>query len=128
MRIKRQRAVTRLATAIGAGVLATAGMTVPAVAADSGPAAAPHSQSVGIQSGYVETWINGNVRFGPSTTYGINYTVAAGFRSYGLCWQQGGWVNANGVAHDKWVKLDDNAWIWGGLLKGDETGGVHNHC
>ncbi|MDG9719758.1 hypothetical protein [Streptomyces sp. DH24] len=128
MRIKRQRAMTRLATAIGAGVLAVTGTTASAVAADSGPAAAPQARSVGIQSGWVETWINGNVRYGPSTEYGINYTVGAGFVSYGLCWKHGGWVNANGVAHDKWVKLSSNAWIWGGLLKGDETGGVDNYC
>ncbi|MDN3271955.1 hypothetical protein [Streptomyces sp. MA15] len=72
---------------------------------------------------------NGNVRYGPSTSYGINYTVAAGFTSYGLCWRtEGGHVSANGISHNKWVKLDDNAWIWGGLLQGNETGGVANHC
>ncbi|MFF9753768.1 hypothetical protein ACF1FC_13365 [Streptomyces sp. NPDC014344] len=128
MRINRQRAMTRLATAVGAGALLAAGMTATAVAADSGPAAAPQAQSVGIQSGWVTTWINGNVRYGPSTSYGINYTVAAGFTSYGLCWTEGGHVSANGISHNKWVKLDDNAWIWGGLLQGNETGGVANHC
>ncbi|MER6162485.1 hypothetical protein ABT147_44550 [Streptomyces sp. NPDC001868] len=54
--------------------------------------------------------------------------MAAGFVSYGLCWKHGGWVNAHGVSHDKWVKLDDNAWIWDGLLKGNETGGVDSYC
>ncbi|MFH8791654.1 hypothetical protein [Streptomyces sp. NPDC017941] len=81
-----------------------------------------------VQGGWVSTWINGNVRYGPSTDYDINYAVGSGFTSYGLCWKHGGWVSANGVAHDKWVKLSDSEWIWGGLLNGDDTGGVTNTC
>ncbi|MED7949721.1 hypothetical protein [Streptomyces sp. BE303] len=128
MHIDRQRPTTRLVTAVGLAVLTAAGMAAPAAAADSEPAGAPRTQISRMLGGVVTTWINGNVRYGPSTDYAINYPVSAGFTSYGLCWKTGGWVNANGVAHDKWVKLSDNEWIWGGLLNGDETGGVSNYC
>ncbi|WP_406729490.1 hypothetical protein WJ438_40255 [Streptomyces sp. GD-15H] len=124
-----KRILGALATAAAfAGLVGAAATPASAVAADSGPAAAPQTQSVGIQSAWVETWIHGNVRYGPSTSYGINYTVSKGYDAYGLCWQYGGWVNANGIYHNKWVKLSNSAWIWGGLLKGNETGGVSNYC
>ncbi|MTE22595.1 hypothetical protein F0L17_26570 [Streptomyces sp. TRM43335] len=125
----RKRILGVLATAAAfAGVVGAAATPASAVAADFGPATAPQTQSVGIQGGIVETWIHGNIRYGPSTDYAIHYTEGAGFVSYGLCWKYGGWVNANGISHNKWVKLSDREWIWGGLLKGDETGGVRNYC
>ncbi|MFI6639427.1 hypothetical protein [Streptomyces sp. NPDC050504] len=121
MRIRHQRTTTGLVTAIGAGVLVATAMTAPATAA-------PQPGSTGVQSSIVTTWINGNVRYGPSTDHDINYPVAAGFTSTGLCWKEGGWVSANGVSHNKWVKLGPEEWIWGGLLNGNETGGVSEQC
>lgn len=125
----RKRILGVLATAAAfAGLVGAVAAPASAVAADSGSAVVSQTQSVGIQGGYVETWIHGNVRYGPSTDYAIHYTVSKGFRSYGLCWKYGGWVNANGIYHNKWVKLSSSEWIWGGLLRGDETGGVDDYC
>lgn len=54
-----------------------------------------------------------------------------------LCWSEGQHVNAWGVAHNKWVRVRIDApgypgyydqWVWGGGLKGSETGNVPNHC
>ncbi|MFE1784291.1 hypothetical protein ACFW9F_17320 [Streptomyces sp. NPDC059506] len=118
-----------LATAAAfAGIVGAAATPASAVTADFGPAAAQQTQNVGVQGRWVVTWINGNVRYGPSTAYPIKYTVPKGFSAYGLCWKYGGWVDANGIRHNKWVKISSDEWIWGGLLQGDETGGVHNYC
>lgn len=125
----RKRILGALATAAAfAGLMGAAATPASAVAADSGSAATSQTQDVGAQFETVRTWIHGNVRYGPSTDYAIHYTVGKGFVSTGLCWKYGGWVNANGIYHNKWVKLSDREWIWGGLLKGNETGGVDNYC
>ncbi|GGV97315.1 hypothetical protein GCM10015535_68500 [Streptomyces gelaticus] len=52
-----------------------------------------------------------------------------------LCWAEGEFINDGNFAHDKWVLVDtyenddgNNAWVWGGNLKGNDTGNVPNHC
>ncbi|MFD6286616.1 hypothetical protein [Streptomyces sp. NPDC060205] len=128
MQKQSSRPMTKLMITAAAGVMAVAGMAAPAFAAEHRPAERSTSLSAGVQAQTVTTWINGNVRIGPSTGYSIAYTVAANQNLTAVCWNEGGFVNANGVYHDKWVLLSDDNWIWGGLLKGNETGNVSNHC
>ena len=129
MRKQSSRSMTKLMITAAVGVMAAAGLAAPAAAAQSQPTVdRSTSAGVGIQAQTVTTWINGNVRIGPSTGYSIAYTVAANQNLTAVCWNEGGFVNANGVYHDKWVLLSDDNWIWGGLLHGSETGNVSNHC
>ncbi|MER6134219.1 SH3 domain-containing protein [Streptomyces sp. NPDC001815] len=120
--------MTKLMITAAVGVMAAAGMAAPAAAAEHRSADRSTSQSAGVQAQTVTTWINGNVRIGPDTGYSIAYTVAANQNLSAECWLEGGFVNANGVYHDKWVLLSDGNYIWGGLLKGNEVGNVSRYC
>ncbi|WP_218158312.1 hypothetical protein [Streptomyces radiopugnans] len=128
MQRKSLSSMAKLVATAAVGIMAAAGMAAPAVAAEAQPADRSTSQSVGVQAQTVTTWIQGNVRYGPSTDYAIAYTVAANQNLTAVCWLYGGYVNANGVYHNKWVRLADGRYIWGGLLKGNETGNVSNSC
>ncbi|MGP3683574.1 hypothetical protein ACTVZO_02500 [Streptomyces sp. IBSNAI002] len=120
----------RVATAVAAGMLAAVGMAAPAAAATP-PADRPITQSTASDAGVnqvVTTWTSANVRTCASTNCDIAYSVDANTGLNASCWSHGQWVNQNGVAHDKWVRLYSGNWIWGGLLKGNETGGVSTRC
>ncbi|MDA3625051.1 hypothetical protein OU415_06375 [Saccharopolyspora sp. WRP15-2] len=61
----------------------------------------------------------------------IHSTTPPGAILVGICWSEGGYVEAWGAAHNKWVLADNSAgglWVWGGGLVGNETGNVNNHC
>jgi hypothetical protein len=126
------RTRAKLITTIAAGMLAAVGMSAPAVAGTV-PADRPEAQTttsdVAINNVWVTTWTGANVRSCASTNCRIVYSVDANTRLSAQCWTHGQWVNQNGVAHDKWVRLaSGQTWIWGGLLKGNETGGVSTRC
>ncbi|WP_145865388.1 hypothetical protein [Streptomyces capillispiralis] len=108
-----------------AGIMAAAGMAAPATAAQ-----APQTNRTNTSAQFetVTTWIQGNVRIGPSTGYRIAYTVAANQNLTAVCWLEGGTVSANGYTHNKWVYLADDNYIWGGLLTGNEVGNVSSRC
>ncbi|WP_433543738.1 SH3 domain-containing protein (plasmid) [Streptomyces sp. CA-294286] len=125
MRRTSSRPLTKMMTAAAVGVMAAAGMAAPASAAEA-PRADRLSASAAFQT--VTTWVQGNVRIGPSTGYRIAYTVAANQNLTAVCWTEGGTVTANGYTHNKWVYLADERWIWGGLLKGNEVGNVSSRC
>ncbi|MFF3350228.1 hypothetical protein [Streptomyces sp. NPDC002779] len=107
------------------GVMAAAGMAAPASAAQ-----APQADRMNVSAEFetVTTWVQGNVRTGPSTDHPIAYTVGANQNLTGVCWLKGGMVSANGYTHNKWVYLLDGNYIWGGLLKGNEVGNVSSLC
>jgi hypothetical protein len=128
MQWKSSRSMTKLMTTAAVAIAAVAGMAVPAAGAQAQPVDRSAAQSVGVQAQTVTTWINGNVRIGPSTGYRIAYTVAANQNLSAECWLEGGYVNANGYYHNKWVLLSDGNFIWGGLLKGNEVGNVSDPC
>ncbi|MEU9144934.1 hypothetical protein [Streptomyces sp. NPDC048349] len=120
----------KVLTTIAAGMLATTAMAAPAAAATppaDRPGTGNSTSDVGINQ-VVTTWTSANVRSCASTNCGIVYSVGANTGLNASCWSHGQWVNQNGVAHDKWVRLYSGNWIWGGLLKGDETGGVSTRC
>ncbi|MBA8946354.1 MULTISPECIES: SH3 domain-containing protein [Streptomyces] len=112
-------------TTAAVGVMAAAGMAAPASAAEAPQAG---RTNVSAQFETVTTWVQGNVRIGPSTGYRIAYTVAANQNLTAVCWLEGGTVSANGYTHNKWVYLLDDNYIWGGLLKGNEVGNVSSRC
>ena len=124
------RTRAKVLTTIAAGMLAVAGMSAPAVAATA-PVDRPDTQrttsDVGINQ-VVTTWTAANIRSCASTNCSIAYSVGANTGLNASCWNYGQWVNQNGVAHDKWVRLYSGNWIWGGLLKGNQTGGVSTRC
>ncbi|MFH0518042.1 hypothetical protein ACHBTE_12785 [Streptomyces sp. M41] len=122
------RKTTRLLTAAAAAVVVAVGAAAPAAAAQARPGDRPAAETVSLRAQNVTTWINGNVRIGPSTGYRIAYTVAPNQSLSAECWLVGGFVNANGIYHDKWVLLSDGNYIWGGLLKGNEVGDVSQPC
>jgi hypothetical protein len=128
MRHITSRSLTKLMTAAAAAIVVAGGTAAPAAAAPVPSAERPAAQTVSIQAQTVTTWINGNVRIGPSTGYRIAYPVAANQNLSAECWLEGGYVNANGVYHNKWVLLSDDNYIWGGLLKGNEVGNVSRPC
>ncbi|MFF5494457.1 hypothetical protein [Streptomyces aquilus] len=128
MQRRTSRSMTKLATATAAALVVAGGAAAPSAAASAQSAAQPAAQAVSVQAQTVTTWINGNVRIGPSTGYSIAYTVAANQNLSAECWLVGGYVNANGIYHDKWVLLSDGNYIWGGLLKGNEVGNVSTPC
>ncbi|MEV7075862.1 hypothetical protein ACIQJT_04755 [Streptomyces sp. NPDC091972] len=118
-------------TTVAAGLLAVAGLSAPtAAAATSGDQGARTATSDRIAANtWVYTWTSANIRSCASTACSINYTVPANYQLSAICWAHGQWVSQNGVSHDKWVLLGSgSSWIWGGLLKGNETGNVPNQC
>ncbi|GGP84843.1 hypothetical protein GCM10010247_67660 [Streptomyces calvus] len=119
------RPLTKIMTTAAVGVMAAAGMAAPASAAEAPQAG---RTNVSAQFETVTTWVQGNVRIGPSTGYRIAYTVAANQNLTAVCWLEGGTVSANGYTHNKWVYLLDDNYIWGGLLKGNEVGNVSSRC
>ncbi|NNN35364.1 hypothetical protein HLK59_34350 [Streptomyces sp. S3(2020)] len=119
---------TKLAAAAAVALVMAGAAAAPSAAASARSAEQPAAQTMSVQAQTVTTWINGNVRIGPSTGYSIAYTVAANQSLSAECWLVGGFVNANGVYHDKWVLLSDGNYIWGGLLKGNEVGNVSTPC
>ncbi|MFI8205505.1 SH3 domain-containing protein [Streptomyces sp. NPDC085937] len=125
MRRTSARPLTMTVIAAAVGVMAAAGMTAPAAAAE-----ASQTDRTNVSAAFetVTTWVQGNVRIGPSTGYRIAYTVAANQNLTAVCWLEGGTVTANGYTHNKWVYLSDDRYIWGGLLKGNEVGNVSSHC
>ncbi|MEY9490858.1 hypothetical protein RKD26_006652 [Streptomyces calvus] len=119
------RPLTKIMITAAVGVMAAAGMAAPASAAEAPQAG---RTNVSAQFETVTTWVQGNVRIGPSTGYRIAYTVAANQNLTAVCWLEGGTVSANGYTHNKWVYLLDDNYIWGGLLKGNEVGNVSSRC
>ncbi|MFI9771205.1 hypothetical protein ACIHJG_30650 [Streptomyces sp. NPDC052415] len=119
------RPLAKIMMTAAVGVMAAAGMAAPASAAEAPQA---ERSKMGAQFETVTTWVQGNVRTGPSTDHSIAYTVAANQNLTGVCWLYGGTVSANGYTHNKWVYLSDNKYIWGGLLKGNEVGNVSSLC
>lgn len=121
----RSRPLTKIMITAAAGIMAAAGMAAPATAAQ-----APQTNRTNTSAQFetVTTWIQGNVRIGPSTGYRIAYTVAANQNLTAVCWLEGGTVTANGYTHNKWVYLADDNYIWGGLLTGNEVGNVSSRC
>jgi hypothetical protein len=117
--------LTKIMITAAVGVMAAAGMAAPASAAE-----APQADRTNVSAEFetVTTWVQGNVRIGPSTGYRIAYTVAANQNLTAVCWLEGGTVSANGYTHNKWVYLSDDNYIWGGLLKGNEVGNVSSRC
>lgn len=121
----------KVITTIAAGLLAAAGMSAPTAAAT-----APTDQEARtaksdrtIANTWVYTWTSANIRSCASTQCSINYSVPANYQLSAICWAHGEWVSQNGYSHDKWVLLGSGAsWIWGGLLKGSQTGNVPNEC
>ncbi|MFF4274072.1 hypothetical protein [Streptomyces sp. NPDC001536] len=110
----------KVITTIAAGLLAAAGMSAPTAAATTDRA---------IANTWVETWTGANIRSCASTQCGINYSVPANYQLSAICWAHGEWVSQHGYSHDKWVLLGSGtSWIWGGLLKGSQTGNVPNEC
>ncbi|WP_328749468.1 hypothetical protein OHT57_28960 [Streptomyces sp. NBC_00285] len=121
----------KVITTIAAGLLAAAGMSAPtAAAATSTDRDARTAASDRIAANtWVYTWTSANIRSCASTNCSINYSVPANYQLSAICWAHGQYVNQNGVAHDKWVLLGSgSSWIWGGLLKGNQTGNVPNEC
>ncbi|MDU0303470.1 hypothetical protein [Streptomyces sp. PAL114] len=125
MRRNNARPLTMTVIAAAVGVMAAAGTAAPAAAAE---ASQTDRTNVSAEFETVTTWVQGNVRIGPSTGYRIAYTVAANQNLTAVCWLEGGTVTANGYTHNKWVYLSDDRYIWGGLLKGNEVGNVSSHC
>ncbi|MFD0313047.1 SH3 domain-containing protein [Streptomyces flavalbus] len=125
MRRTTSRPLTKIMITAAVGVMAAAGTAAPASAAE-----APQADRTNVSAAFetVTTWVQGNVRTGPSTDYGIAYTVAANQNLTAVCWLEGGMVSANGYTHNKWVYLLDGNYIWGGLLKGNEVGNVGSLC
>ncbi|MFD7513001.1 hypothetical protein ACFV5N_27190 [Streptomyces sp. NPDC059853] len=118
-------------TSLTRALIVTVAGLVLAGAAAAPAAAAPQARTapaVTTAAANITTWIQGNVRKGPSTSYDIAYTVTANQQLKGVCWLTGGTVNANGISHNTWVKLSDGNYIWGGLLKGDTKGGISTKC
>ncbi|MGY0490261.1 hypothetical protein [Streptomyces sp. WG-D5] len=122
----------KVMTTIAAGLLAAAGMSAPTAAAaetadrDVRPVKAA---DVAVANTWVYTWTGANIRSCASTACSINYSVPANYQLSAICWAHGQWVSQNGYSHDKWVLLGSgSSWIWGGLLKGSETGNVPNQC
>jgi hypothetical protein len=128
MQRRSSRLTTKLAAAAAVALVMAGAAAAPSAAASARSAEQPAAQAMSVQAQTVTTWINGNVRIGPSTGYSIAYTVAANQSLSAECWLVGGYVNANGVYHDKWVLLSDGNYIWGGLLKGNEVGNVSTPC
>lgn len=118
-------------TTIAAGMLAAAAMSAPAAAATApverqAPVAA---SDVIAANTTVTTWTQANVRSCASNQCTLKYTVSAETKLSAICWANGQHVTAYGVSHNKWVKLGSGtSWIWGGLLKGNQTGNVPNQC
>ncbi|MFF0739120.1 hypothetical protein ACFYVL_01860 [Streptomyces sp. NPDC004111] len=118
-------------TTVAAALLAASGM-----AASTASAAVPTDRETptaaadrAIANTWVYTWTGANIRSCASTQCSINYSVPANYQLSAICWDYGEWVSQNGVSHNKWVLLGSGAsWIWGGLLKGNETGNVPNKC
>ncbi|WP_320775874.1 hypothetical protein [Streptomyces sp. CRN 30] len=120
---------TKALTTIAAGMLATAAMAAPAVAAsDPGRTDTRRTLSESTIQATVTTWTGANVRSCASTNCGVVYSVGANTTLNAVCWDYGQYVNQNGIAHDKWVQLLSGNWIWGGLLKGNETGNISVKC
>jgi hypothetical protein len=119
------RPLIKIMMTAAVGVMAAAGMAAPASAAT-----APQADRTNVSAEFetVTTWVQGNVRTGPSTNDRIAYTVPANHNLTGVCWLEGGMVSANGYTHNKWVYLLDGNYIWGGLLKGNEVGNVSSRC
>ncbi|NEB01234.1 hypothetical protein [Streptomyces sp. SID13726] len=118
----------KVVTTIAAGLLAAAGMSAPTAAAVGQDTRAPASGQT-VTNTWVYTWTSANIRSCASTQCSINYTVPANYELSAICWAHGQWVSQNGVSHDKWVLLGSgSSWIWGGLLKGNQTGNVPNQC
>ncbi|TDC20254.1 SH3 domain-containing protein [Streptomyces sp. 8K308] len=126
MRKVHRRSLTLAVASLALVAGAMAGTAVAGGAAPLERAAATNSVSA---ASSITTWTGGNVRTGPGTDYGVAYTVGANQSLSGVCWLEGGHVSdSSGIAHNKWVRLSDGNYIWGGLLKGNETGGVSAHC
>ncbi|QCW78814.1 hypothetical protein EQG64_20050 [Streptomyces sp. S6] len=121
----------KIITTVAAGMLAAAGMVTPATAATA-PAErqAPVAASDVIAANtWVYTWTRANVRGCASNQCALKYTVEADYRFSAICWDNGQHVTAYGISHNKWVKLGSGTnWVWGGLLKGNQTGNVPNKC
>ncbi|MFI6274786.1 hypothetical protein [Streptomyces sp. NPDC050988] len=121
----------KVITTIAAGLLAAAGLSAPTAAA----AAPADRESRTVTSDraaantWVYTWTGANIRSCASTQCSINYSVPANYQLSAICWAHGEWVSQHGYSHDKWVLLGSgSSWIWGGLLKGSQTGNVPNQC
>lgn len=121
----------KVITTIAAGLLAAAGMSAPtaAAAAPADREARTAASDRAIANTWVYTWTSANIRSCASTQCSINYSVPADYQLSAICWAHGEWVSQHGYSHDKWVLLGSGAsWIWGGLLKGSQTGNVPNEC
>ncbi|WP_416971393.1 hypothetical protein [Streptomyces sp. 4F14] len=122
----------KVITTVAAGLLAGAGMFAPSASAaptDQGSRTAAADQTQAIQNTWVTTWTSANVRSCPSTACSINYSVGANYTFSAICYDEGETVSQHGYTHNKWVLLGSGqSWVWGGLLKGSQTGNVPNHC
>lgn len=122
----------KVITTVAAGLLATAGMFAPtATAAAPADREAPAVKTSDVKAAntWVYTWTSANIRSCASTQCSINYSVPADYQLSAICWAHGQWVSQHGYSHDKWVLLGSgSSWIWGGLLKGSQTGNVPNEC
>ncbi|MFD5316898.1 SH3 domain-containing protein [Streptomyces sp. NPDC127098] len=127
MRKAHGRSLTLAVASLALVAGAMAGTAAAGGAAPAEPLARAASSASAASS--VTTWTGGNVRTGPGTNYGVAYTVGANQSLSAACWLEGGHVSdSSGIAHNKWVRLSDGNYIWGGLLKGNETGNVSAHC
>ncbi|MFD7292186.1 hypothetical protein ACFV9W_02770 [Streptomyces sp. NPDC059897] len=125
------RARAKVITTVAAGLLAAAGMFAPTASATApaAPEPRPAKGDVTLANTWVTTWTGANIRSCASTQCSINYSVPANYQLSAICWAYGQWVSQNGISHNKWVLLGSgSSWIWGGLLKGSETGNVPNQC
>ncbi|WP_415950935.1 hypothetical protein [Streptomyces sp. KLOTTS4A1] len=122
------RSKTKALTAIAAGLLTAGAFAAPASAATAPSGQdAQRTAEVGINQ-VVTTWTSANVRSCPWLSCRIVYSVGANQGLNARCYTEGQTIDQNGYRHNKWVRLYSGNYIWGGLLKGDQTGGVHNHC
>ncbi|MEW1658695.1 MULTISPECIES: SH3 domain-containing protein [unclassified Streptomyces] len=110
--------MTRVTARLAGGLLAIAGIAGLAVTA---------APSAWADTG-VTAWVQGNIRAQANTSSPPVGTVAKGQHFSAACWLEGEQLTRNGITNNKWVKLTDGRFIWAGLLKGNDTGGVPNHC
>jgi hypothetical protein len=80
----------------------------------------------------VTAWAHGDVHAGPAGNERVVSYVNANFTYTAECWQQGGTVTDHGITNSNWVKLRLNSgaegWVSAIYLRGDDKGGVPNHC
>jgi hypothetical protein len=120
----------KVITTVAAGLLAAGGMSASTAAAAPIDRDARTAASDRIAANTtVTTWTSANVRSCASTQCGIHYSVGANYQFSAICWAYGEWVTQHGYSHNKWVLLGSgSSWVWGGLLKGSQTGNVPNQC